>query len=80
MLSGYSTLFQFLEQLDVRFLMLQNGSNVDIIHLNYSKAYDKVDLFILLARIEAWGISDKNIAFECNSPNTHIKIANDYRA
>ena len=38
---------------------LQNGHNVDVIYIDFSKAYDKVDIGILIHKI-------RNMGFENN--------------
>ena len=42
--------------------MLENGDNVEIIHLDFIKAYDQVDHFILIEKLKAMGITGKNIS------------------
>ena len=39
--------------------MLEEGTNVDIIYLDFSKAFDKCDYGILLKKIKALGIKGR---------------------
>ena len=39
--------------------MLEDGSNVDVVYLNFSKAFDKVDFSIALSKFKSLGISGK---------------------
>ena len=56
---GRSTLTQLLYQHDAVLNMLLNGYNVDIIYLDFEKAFNKVDLGLLLAKIRSLGIGGK---------------------
>ena len=38
---------------------MNDGSNCELIYLDFSKAYDRVDHKILLSKLEAMGISGK---------------------
>ena len=49
-LKGKSTTSQLLTQLDTILDMAKNGSNVEIIYLDFSKAYDKIDIKIALQK------------------------------
>ena len=40
---------------------LENDSNVDIIYLDFSKAFDKVDHKILLLKLQEIGIDSKTV-------------------
>ena len=57
--SGRSTLSQLLVQHDRVLKLLENGGNADIIYLDFSKAFDKVDQGLLLRKIRKMGISGK---------------------
>ena len=37
---------------------MENGTNLDVIYLDFEKAYDKVDHDVLLQKIRALGIRD----------------------
>ena len=39
--------------------LLDEGSNVDVIYLDFAKAFDKLDFGITLAKLNALGISGK---------------------
>jgi hypothetical protein len=53
---GRSTISQLLEQHRVILSMLEANENVSIVYLDFAKAYDKVDLGILLQKINAFKI------------------------
>ena len=50
---GRSTLSQLLEHHNEIIKMLENGENVDSIYLDFSKAFDKCDIGILLHKLKA---------------------------
>ena len=54
--AGRSTLTQLLTQHDHILKLLENGNNVDMIYLDFAKAFDKVDLGLLLRKIQGLGI------------------------
>ena len=54
---GQSTISQLLEQHDHVLKMLQDGDNLDIIYLDFEKAFDKVDHPLLLRKLAKLGIS-----------------------
>ena len=54
-----STLTQLSYQYDTILEMLLDGQNVDILYLDFEKAFDKVDLGLLLIKIEKLGIKGK---------------------
>ena len=56
---GRSTLSQLLEHHDEIITMLENGENVDSIYLDFSKAFDKCDLGIMMHKLKALGIKGK---------------------
>ena len=58
---GKSTITQLIAQIDIIFDMLSDGSNVDVVYLDYSKAYDKVDHKVLLSKLYKMGIRGKNL-------------------
>ena len=55
--SGRSTVTQLLKQQDTILEMLEEGENMEIIYLDFAKAYDKVDHLILLQKLNDIGIS-----------------------
>ena len=57
--SGRSCLTQLLLHHDFVINQLESGSNVDVIYLDFAKAFDKVDHGIVLAKIKAMGIKGK---------------------
>ena len=57
--SGRSCLSQLLEHIDTLLNILQDGSNADVIYLDFAKAFDKVDFHIVLHKISKLGISGK---------------------
>ena len=57
--AGRSCLSQLLEHHDKILRYLEQGFNVDTIYLDFSKAFDKVDLKVLLKKIHAMGIRGK---------------------
>ena len=56
---GRSTLSQLLEQYDWTLEALLQGSNVDLLYLDFEKAFDKVDFGKLLAKLKNLGIVGK---------------------
>ena len=56
---GRSTLTQLLAQHDLILDLLLEGANGDIIYLDFEKAFDRVDLGILLTRLKFLGITGK---------------------
>ena len=54
--SGRSTITQLLEQHHMVLDLLLEGKNVDCIYLDFPKAYDLVDLSVLLIKIKNMGI------------------------
>lgn len=54
-----SCLTQLLDHVDHVLKCLKNGEEVDVIYLDYAKAFDKVDHKILLAKLQSFGISGK---------------------
>ena len=42
---------------------LENGANVDVIYLDFAKAFDKVDIDIALEKLKSNGISGKMLSF-----------------
>ena len=50
---------QLIEHVDSVLKSLNEGSEVDVIYLDYSKAFDKVDHQILLAKMDTYGIKGK---------------------
>ena len=57
--SGHSTLSQLLDHQDYILSTLEEGHNLDVVYLDFAKAYDKVDHSVLLHKIRALGIEGK---------------------
>ena len=53
---GRSCLSQLLQHYDAILSALENEDNVDVIYLDYAKAFDKLDLNILAKRLKGKGI------------------------
>ena len=51
-----SCLTQLLDHIDTILKSLNSGEEVDVIYLDYAKAFDKVDHNILLAKAKRYGI------------------------
>lgn len=56
---GRSCLTQLIEHYDLILHYLENGVNVDVIYLDFAKAFDKVDHGILCHKLLSMGISGK---------------------
>ena len=61
--SGRSCLSQLLSHTERLIHHIENGNNVDVIYLDFSKAFDKVDHTILLHKIKNNGIKGKLLAW-----------------
>jgi ribonuclease P/MRP protein subunit RPP40 len=57
--AGRSTLSQLLVQYETIMEMLENGDNAEIVYLDFAKAFDKVDIGILLQKIAKFGITGR---------------------
>lgn len=57
--AGRSCLSQLLEHVDTLLTMLEDGSNADVVYLDFSKAFDKVDFNIVLNKLKGLGINGK---------------------
>ena len=56
---GRSCLSQLLSHYDQILELLESGGNVDVIYIDFAKAFDKVDFDITLHKLNALGISGK---------------------
>ena len=61
--AGRSCLTQLLAHYDNIISQLEEGHNVDVIYLDFAKAFDKVDFNILLHKLEKHGIQGKLLAW-----------------
>ena len=61
--SGRSYLSQLLEHCDTILNYLQAGANVDVIYLDFAKAFDKVDFGIVFQKVKKLGIDSKIYEF-----------------
>ena len=57
--SGRSCLSQLISHFDNILRILEDNDNVDVLYLDFSKAFDKVDHLITLKKLKALGISGK---------------------
>ena len=57
--SGHSCLSQLLHHFDLVTKLLENGQNVDVIYLDFSKAFDKLDIMITLQKLFNLGVTGK---------------------
>jgi hypothetical protein len=57
--SGRSTLSQLLQHQDEILQALEDGNNIDVIYLDLSKAFDKVDHGVLLHKLRSLGITGR---------------------
>ena len=57
--SGRSCLSQLLEQYDLILNILDEDAHADVVYLDFSKAFDKVDHAIVLQKIKRLGIDGK---------------------
>ena len=57
--SGHSCLSQLLNHYDKVLQLLEQGLNVDVIYLDFSKAFDKLDFNIVLTKLKNIGINGK---------------------
>lgn len=55
--TGRSTVTQLINQQDTILNMLENGDNMEIVYLDFAKAYDKVDHLILIHKLQDIGIN-----------------------
>ncbi len=56
---GSSCRSQLLPHDDQMLSLLEEGKNVDVVYLDFAKAFDKVDLKIVLSKIKRPGITDE---------------------
>ena len=54
---GRSTVSQLLIHQDKILQAMEQGENIDVIYLDFAKAYDKVDHCTLVGKIKAMGVS-----------------------
>ena len=64
--SGRGTLSQLLSQHDSVLSKLAAGKNVDIVYLDFSKAFDMVDHSILVEKMRRKGITGRILSWICN--------------
>ena len=57
--AGRSCLSQLLNHYEQILTRLENGFNVDVVYLDFAKAFDKLDFNITLSKLKALGISGK---------------------
>ena len=57
--AGHSCLSQLLQHQDLITQLLEEGCNVDVVYLDFSKAFDKLDIKITLQKIHDMGITGK---------------------
>ena len=57
--AGRSCLSQLLEHFDSVLSIVESGANADVIYLDYSKAFDKVDFSIVLDKLMDMGVNGK---------------------
>ena len=56
---GQSCLSQLISHYDCILELLANGGNVDVIYIDFAKAFDKVDFMVTLRKLNELGISGK---------------------
>ena len=57
--AGRSSLSQLLAHFETVTQILEDGDNVDVIYLDFSKAFDKVDFLVTLRKIKHLGITGR---------------------
>ena len=62
-ISGRSTVTQLVQQQKDILDILENGDNLELIYLDFAKAYDKVDHSILMKKIENMGVRGNTLAW-----------------
>ena len=60
---GRSCISQLLQHWDEILHSLQNNVNIDVVYLDFAKAFDKVDHYILLKKLHQFGIRGKLLAW-----------------
>ena len=55
---------------------LNNGSNVGAIIMNLSKAFDNVNLNLLLAKLGAYGLDNNAVSFMKTTEQTDFNVQN----
>ena len=56
---GRSCLSQLVAHYDNILRLLENGQNVDVVYLDFAKAFDKVDFLITMRKLQSLGITGK---------------------
>ena len=76
--SGRSCLSQLLAHYDLITSLLESGHNVDVVYLDFAKAFDKVDFNITLSKLHSLGITGKLHEWIHNflTPRTQSVIVN----
>ena len=57
--AGRSCLSQLLSHYDKILSLLDSGANVDVIYLDFAKAFDKLDFSVTLTKLKRLGVSGK---------------------
>ena len=58
-----SCMAQLLSHIEEIYTSLNNGDEVDIIYLDFAKAFDKVDHQVLLAKLKRYGIQGRALSW-----------------
>ena len=61
-----SCLTQLIEHLDRVLRAVSEGDEVDVIYLDYQKAFDKVDHKVLVSKLRKYGVSGKMLVWISN--------------
>ena len=71
---GRSCLSQLVAHYDNIIRLLQNGQNVDVVYLDFAKAFDKVDFMVTMRKLKEMGITG-NLGRWIHAFLTHRKQA-----